>query len=322
VGRLTNPSLILVGPQAVRPDLGAALRAGELRGPVALITAGWQEREGEDQALVAELGVEAVNLTLHARSEQVFAADRELARVYRERQARLTQMHDLYRIRLDHGFEAEQAIAARRPDPELLAEEQRASVATLRHHDADHLHRLTAVQAAFEQRWHPSDRPEVARQRRELQELIEPTRTVVVAGGHVASLLYRLKLFDIAALVGDRPWVAAAAGAMVLTERIYIFHDFPPHGTGIAELLDAGLGLARNLVVLPDPRRRLRLDDRAGIGRFVQRVAPADCVALDDGARLVVERHRATRAFDRSGLPDGAVIRLFPDGSTRQGWKP
>jgi hypothetical protein len=280
---------------------------------VALITAGWQERESDDQALVANLGVEAINLTLHARSEALFAADRELDAAHKERQARLKQMQDFYRIRVSHAFEAARAISVRHAEPDLLAEEDRGSVAVLRQFDADHLERCASVHAAFEARWHPSQRPEVAPHRRELSELIERTHAVVVAGGHVASLLYRMKLFDIAGLVGARPWVAAAAGAMVLTERIYVYHDFPPHGTGVAELLDAGLGLVRNLVVLPDPRHRLKLDDRAGISRFVRRVAPADCVAIDPGARVFVEGGRAVRAFDH---------RLRADGSVQHGWTP
>ncbi len=72
---------------------------------------------------------------------------------------------------------------------------------------------------------------------------------------------------------------------MVLTEKVVLFHDHPPHGQGIAEVLDAGFGLVPGLVVLPDPRRRLRLDDRERVGRLAQRFAPAACVAMDHGRR-------------------------------------
>jgi hypothetical protein len=237
----------------------------------------------------------------------VFEADPELAAAYKDRQARLKQMHDLYRIRLDHGFEAERAISVRHVPPDLIAEEEHASVAVLREWDEDHLRRSAAVHAAFEETWRPRERPEVARHLGELRELIQPTRAVIVAGGHVASLLYRMKFFGLPALAHQKPWLAAAAGAMALTERIYIFHDFPPYGTGIAELLDAGLGLVRSLVVLPDPRHRLRVDDRAGISRFVQRVAPAACAAMDEGARIFVERGQVARAFDSRLTLDGTV---------------
>lgn len=306
-------SLVLVGPQGSQPDLGVALREAGVRGKVALITAGWQERESDDQALVAELGVGAVNLELHARSEEVFAADSELAAAHQERQARLKLMHDVYRIRLDHAFSASLAISVRHLEAGLLDEERRVSVEVLRQLDCEHLQRSLATHAAYEAHWRPTRRPAVARHRRALAKLIETTSALVVAGGHVASLLYRLKLFDLVALAGNRPWVAAAAGAMVLTERIYLFHDFPPQGTGIAEVLDAGLGLVKDLVVLPDPRRRLRIDDSDGIARFVQRVAPATCVAMDAGARVFAEAGQVTRAVGQ---------RLLPDGRLEHGWKP
>ena len=305
------PSVILVGPQAPKPDLGAALREAGLHGPVALITAGWQERESDDKALVAELGVETVNLKLHSRSENVFSRDRELSTAYKERQSRLKRMHDFYRIRLDHAFEAAHAISVRHVDAEMLAEEQQVSVEVLRQLDRDHLQRCLATHAAFEAKWRPGERPIIAKHRREIREVLASVGTVVVAGGHVASLLNRMKLFDVVGMAGGLKWVAAAAGAMVLTERIYLFHDFPPHGTGIAEALDAGFGLVRDLVVLPDPRRRIRLDDRSGIARFVQRIAPATCVAMDSGARVFVDHGHVVRA---------SCHRLGRDGVVEQGW--
>lgn len=307
------PPVLLLGPQGPRPDLGAALKEAGVTGPVALITAGWQEREGDDQWLVEGLKLPATNLRLHTRSEELFAADKELAKAHAERQTRLRAMHDVYRIRLDHAFHSTKAISVRHLDPALLAEERQVSVKLLRDLDRDHLERSQGIHAAFEAKWRPFSRPEVERHRKELAALIEPTQAIVVVGGHVASLLYRLKLFDIVSLTGKRRWVGAAAGAMVLTERIYLFHDFAPHGTGIAEVLDGGLGLVRDLVVLPDPKRRLRIDDRDGIGRFVQRVAPATCTAMDSGTRVVAEAGKVTRGYS---------LQLLPDGGAQQGWRP
>jgi hypothetical protein len=43
-----------------------------------MVTAGWQEREGEP-GTVADPGVPVVELALHRRGEQVFAADAALA---------------------------------------------------------------------------------------------------------------------------------------------------------------------------------------------------------------------------------------------------
>ncbi len=45
---------------------------------------------------------------------------------------------------------------------------------------------------------------------------------------------------------------------MVVCETVVLFHDSPPQGAGNAEVLDAGLGLARGVIALPHARRRLR----------------------------------------------------------------
>jgi hypothetical protein len=154
----------------------------------------------------------------------------------------------------------------------------------------------------------------VARHIQELRAAIEPTDAVVIAGGHVAVLLNRLQLFAIAELAGPRPIVAWSAGAMALTERVVLFHDDPPHGQAISEVLDTGLGLARDLVVLPEPRLRLHLDDAPRVGELAQRYAPATCVALDHGAQVWVDGGRAIRA--------SSAQRLDTSGRVEQGWSP
>jgi hypothetical protein len=312
VGELAAEAPVtLLGTQKPTPDVGVALRDAGVQGPVALITAGWQERESEDAELVAHLGVPATNLKLHARSEEVFGKDIDLAAAHKARQSRLRLIQDFYRIRLDHAFEAAHAISVRHVDPEILAEERTESVLGLRQLDEDHITRCRAIHTAFDAKWRPSERPVVAKHRKELRAIVEAASAVVVMGGHVVSLLNRMKLFDVVGLVHGQRWFAAAAGAMVLTDRIYLFHDFPPHGTGIAEILDSGFGLVRDLVVLPDPRHRICVEDGEGISRFVQRIAPATCVAMDPGARVFAEAGRIKRA---------SCHRLSADGVVEVGW--
>jgi len=93
-----------------------------------------------------------------------------------------------------------------------------------------------------------------------------------------------------------------------------LFHDDPPHGQAISEVLDAGLGLARDLVVLPEPRLRLDLDDAVRVGELAQRYAPALCIALDHGAQIWVDDGRAVRGVDAQ--------RLDPGGTVQAGWTP
>ena len=73
--------IVLAGPRPPLPQILVELRAKT----VAVVTAGWQERE--DEAQLAELGDghEAVALALHARAEEVFARDTELATAYTAR---------------------------------------------------------------------------------------------------------------------------------------------------------------------------------------------------------------------------------------------
>jgi len=301
-------TVALLGPQD--PEGAHAGRMlGELgvTGRVAVVTAGWQERESEDAALVAALGVPAVNLRLHARAEEVFARDEELAAAYQARQERLRHLQGFYRVRLEKTDDAARTISVRHVEPELLEQEWEVSVEQFRQLDLDHVERCRLVHASFEERWRVGQRPEVARHRREIAAAIQDSHALVIAGGHVASLLNRLTLFDVVEESAPRPIVAWSAGAMVLTERIVLFHDYPPYGTDIAQVLEGGFGLAPGIVVLPDPRRRIRLDDGVGISRFAQRMLPATCVAMDRGTQVVFQGGRVARASAARLTPYGDV---------------
>lgn len=294
------------------PDVTVALAELGVRGQVALITAGWQEREADDGPLVKALGVPVVNLRLHTRSLDVFESDPALTAAYSARQERLRHLQSFYRIRLDKTGDAALAISVRHVDPELLAEERRVSVEQFRQLDLDHLVRCRAIHTAFHDRWQLPARPAIARHRAELQDLLERAEALVIAGGHVASLLNRMELFDVISLAAGKPIVAWSAGAMVLTDRVVLFHDFPPYGSDIAQVLDAGFGVFPGLVAMPDAGRRVRLDDRDGIARFAQRMAPATCVAMDPGARLTWLDGRMTALH---------AARLTPDGDVDRSWQ-
>jgi hypothetical protein len=309
---VTAPHTIaLLGPQGTTPDVGVVVGELGIRGPVALVRAGYQERESDDAELVKALGVPAVNLTLHARGNEVFRAAVEFTAGYQARQQRLRHMQGFYRTRLDGTEDAARKISVRYVDPELLAQEEKVSVDQFRHLDGDHLERCQAVRAAFGKALEPDGVEALAKHRREVRELMATTDALVIAGGHVASLLNRLQLFGVLDHVGDKPIIAWSAGAMVLTDRIVLFHDYPPYGSDIAQVLDAGFGLAPGFVVLPDPRRRINFDARAGIQRFARRMAPATCVAMDHGARLI---------FESGQLRHASATRLTTTGDAERDW--
>ena len=299
--------VVLLGPQGPKPDIGTALAEYNIVGKVALIRAGFQERESEDAEMLASLGVPGVNLELHRRSTEVFREDTELTTAYKARQHRLRHMQTFYRVRLEKIEDAARTVSVRYVDPELLAQEEKVSVDQFRHLDADHIERCHALHAAFDAQWRPIERPLIAKHRAEIGDALAGVQALVIAGGHVASLLNRLVLFDIMGLAPNLPIFAWSAGAMVLTERIVLFHDYPPYGSDIAQVLDAGLGLAPGVVVLPDPKRRIKLDARTGIQRFARRMAPATCVAMDHGHRLEITDGQLTEATAQRLETSGSV---------------
>jgi hypothetical protein len=305
-------SVVLLGPQSTTPDIGAALAEHGVRGKVALVRAGYQERELDDAAMIASLGVPAVNLELHRRGVEVFRDDLTFTAAYQARQQRLRHMQTFYRVRLDKIEDAARTVSVRYVDPELLEQEEKVSVDQFRHLDADHVERCDALRTAFEAQWRIGERPLIARQRAELRAAMGQVQALVLAGGHVISLLNRLALFDVLGMAERIPIFAWSAGAMVLAERIVLFHDYPPYGSDIAQVLDRGFGLAPGIVVLPDPKRRVNLDARTGIQRFARRMAPLTCVAMDHGHRIDIVNGEIT---------DARAARLTTGGEVEHAWQ-
>ncbi len=310
-------TVVLLGAQRIDPSLGDAVAALDVKGKIAIVTAGWQEREPEDEELSAHLGGRTINLSLHARTDEVFRSDPELATAYRDRQQLLLQRQDFYRIRLEHALEADHVIRQRRAPAALLDEESNVSLDAIRALDEWHLERCRELHRAFEARWEPSGRRAIARHRRELTDIMGACDALAIAGGHVATLVNRLALFGIESMVGDRPVFAWSGGAMAICDRIVLFHDDPPQGPGASEVLDVGLGFASGVVVLPSPEQRLRLDRTERVASLVRRFAPARCLALPSRAHVTWQDGRALAATDvielRAGGDHGPFV---PDGAT------
>ncbi len=277
---------MLLGAQRFDPSLGAAVSELEVTGRIAIITAGWQERESEDDELSAHLDGRVVNLRLHQRGEEVFREDAELRDAHRDRQGSLRHRQDFYRIRLEHELEADRVIRQRAAPPEILEEQMQASLDAIRELDVWHLKLCARIRTEFESRWDVLNRPSIARHRRELADILAGCDAVAIAGGHVATLVNRLVLFGIADLIQNHTVFAWSAGAMAISERVVLFHDAPPQGPGASEVLDAGLGLVRGVVVFPEPERRLHLDEKDRVQRLVRRFDPAVCLALPARSRV------------------------------------
>ena len=304
--RMTRRSrtVVLLGAQRIDPSLGDAVAALDVKGKIAIVTAGWQEREPEDEELSAHLGGRTINLSLHARADEVFRSDPELASAYRERQQLFLQRQDFYRIRLEHALEADHVIRQRRAPSAVLDEEAKVSLEAIRALDEWHLERCRELHRAFEARWELAGRRAIERHRRELAEIIGVCDAIAIAGGHVATLVNRLSLFGIETMVDDRPVFAWSGGAMAICDRIVLFHDDPPQGPGASEVLDVGLGFASGVVVLPSPEQRLRLERAERVASLVRRFAPARCLALPARAHFTWREGRALAATDVIELRD------------------
>ena len=275
-------SLILFGPQRLHPILRPELDRLGLEGQVAVITAGWQEREREDEELQKHLDRPLANLCLHSRAEQVFSADPELFQAHRARQDKLQELQQLYRYRLDFALEPAREMMRRGGDPEMLDRERDSAIEAIRLLDREHLARATEIHEDFEDEWRPWLRSAVADHLEDLRDILDASSAVLIAGGHVASLLNRMRLFGVGDMIRDMPIFAWSAGAMALAERVVLFHDSPPQGAGNPEVLDAGLGLYRGLIPLPHARHRLRLEDPVRVSLFARRFSPDTCVPLDE----------------------------------------
>ena len=304
--------VILLGPQR-RPTVDAVARSLGLPGAgnqVATITAGWQEREPDDQELSTLLGARAVNLSLYRRWLDVQDRDPQYAAAERELAGTLAELQDLYLLRLDYALQAVYAVQ-RRSGPALGGEALAEAVAAVRELDAAHLRRVDNVRGEFFQRLPPHDRPVIAGHRAAVQGILGEAGALVIAGGHVGVLAAVLHLFNVAAALhqgADRsPVIAWSAGAMALTDRIVLFGDRSPQGPGHPEVYGSGLSMLRDVVLLPHARSRMLLDDTPRMAVFARRFAPARCVLLDRGTRIELE------TGDGAGWPPGVRV-IAEDG--------
>jgi peptidase E len=290
-----------MGPQRLVPIVRETLDLMQVSGTVATITAGWQEREAEDDELEQALGRPSVNLMLHARGEEVFRADPAFFEAHRAKQDRLRQLQEVYRRRLTPVMSAARLMQSLEDDAEhapaeLVTPHLHSAVDMVRLLDAEHARYVNEVDAAFDAQLRPGERPAVQQHRGEIHEVLSRCSAVAIAGGHVAILLNRLRLFGLEDELARLPVMAWSAGAMVLTRRIALFHDSPPQGRGNAEVMGDGLGLysamahVPDVIVLPHARRRLHLDDSKRISILAQRFAPAACVALDERCYIALEK--------------------------------
>jgi len=287
---------ILLGPQSPAPNLNRAIESVKADGPIVAITAGWRDSEGEIDELQEIAGHPIENLMLYQRTEQVFANEPAMYELQRERQEKLKELQRLYRIRLAPTMTAARKLMRTRAEPELLKLEQRAAITQLRALDTHHLRRIRATHLSFNQRRASLEAPQALAQRDEVHHMVKNAGLVLIAGGHVAVLLNRIRLFGLDQLLAAKPVIAWSAGAMAMSERIVLFHHAAPQGKRDAELLDAGLGIVRRRVLLPHAVTRLDWRNRRRLALFSRRFSPASCCTLDNGSLIQLDNGKIVAA--------------------------
>lgn len=315
-------TVILLGPQR-RPTVDAVARSLGLAGPVATVTAGWQEREPDDAELGRLLGGRDAALSLYRRWLDVQERDPGYAAGERRLAGVLAELTELYLLRLDYAMQAVHAVQRRSGSAAVpwagsgagcgpgagsgaasaaLAE----AVEAVRELDAAHLRRVDGARGEFYAGLAPHGRPVIAEHRAAVAAVLARASALVIAGGHVGVLAGLLHLFNVAAaLPAGVPVIAWSAGAMALADRIVLFHDRAPQGPGHPEVHGAGLSLVRGAVLLPHARSRLLLGDTGRMAVFARRFAPARCVPIEAGSRIAAGQ-------DGALPPDVPVI--GPDG--------
>ncbi|MBT8131792.1 MAG: Type 1 glutamine amidotransferase-like domain-containing protein [Gammaproteobacteria bacterium] len=299
----------LLGPQRPVINFDAPFRQIDDDTPVAVISAGAQEAEGDNRDLAGVVDPPLTDLQLYQRAEQVLLAHPELQQIYRERQDQLQELQRFYRVRLKPLMSAARQLLAAEGDPAILRLEQRHAISQQRTLDRHHLQRISSIHSEFDSRIEHLHLPELADHARDIQDILSRCNTVAIFGGNIAILLNRMRLFGLAQLLKDKSIVACSAGAMVLSERVVLYHDKTPEGSRDAEVFDKGLGLVKGLVLLPSASNRLRLKDQVRLALFSRRFAPARCLTLDSGAQIHYENGEVLSALNVQRLSRNGKLR-------------
>jgi len=291
---------IMLGPQSPHANLKHAIDSLSVKGPIVSITAGWRDSEAETEELQSSVGSPVEDLNLYHLAEEIFSREPQLHALQRERQDKLLELQRLYRIRLTPAMMAARKLMREKGESDLLRLEQRAAISQVRALDRHHLQRIAAIHQDFDRRRATLLIPGADNLRQTLQQKMADSELVLIAGGHVAVLINRIRLFRLVDVLLQKTIVAWSAGAMVLGERIVLFHDDAPQGKRDAEVLDAGLGIVKNIIPLPQAESRLDWSSRNRMALFSRRFTPAKCCTLDSGSMIRLENDRMTAANQSS----------------------
>jgi hypothetical protein len=314
---------VLLGPQRFMTTAGSTLRTLVPEGPVATVTAGWEEREEEDEELDTVLGHRSRNLRLYHRMFDVLGKDERFASAALSFRDRHDELLSFYRLRLESAMGGVYAVQ-RRTSAHGTAEAALAdAIEAVRRLDDWYSGQLKDLYREIDAQAPAAESDVVAWHRGELAGMLGECAALVLTGGHVGTLLRTLRMFALP-MPDELPVVAWSAGAMALTSKVVLFHDYAPRGSHEAEVFDRGLGRVPGVIALPHARRRLRLEDRARSSVLARRFRDHRLLLLDDGTSAVFTTGEASAAEGADGaaaayapLPHGVRV-LRQDGVVEQ----
>lgn len=302
---------VLLGPQRPVVNLAAGFdRAGLGEKSVAVISAAWQEAEGDIDDIRKWLPYSLSDLRLYGRAEELFATDKTLLQAYRSRQDQLIEQQRLYRLRLRQLTIAAREILRVKGNASAIAEERRHAISQLRALDRHHLRQVRKIHARYDESIDAQNNDHLGQHSAAIREELEQSDTVLITGGNVVVLINRLQLFGLGHMLRRKHIVGWSAGAMVLCDRVVLFHDRMPQGRREPEVMCEGLGLVPGTVLLPDAKGRLRTREPVRSSLFSRRFAPATCLTLDNESLLLMQ--------DGQVLQSDRVRHISRDGKYQQ----
>ncbi len=300
---------VLLGPVGDGAAVAREMERLGVDGPVALVTAGWEEAERNDAELDRALGGGTRNLGLFGRRLDILEGDGVYAEEVRRVRGALAELREVYLVQLRHALRGVDAVRQHHAGARRLSGVQLdEAIETVRGLDDRHARRRDAVLQEFYAAFPPHERPAIAAHRRQVAAILDGCAALAIAGGHVGVLTDCLHVCNIGAVAGGRPVVAWSSGAMAVAERVMVVDDDDISALP-DEVLGDGIGLVRGVVPLPAARSRLRSDDRNHLAVLARRLAPRVTVLLDEGDRV---------SFSDAGVADLREARVIGlDGAVR-----
>ena len=171
------------------------MRSLQVDGPVATVTAGWQEREGEDAELDEVLGGRSHNLGLFGRLTDVLDTDARFASAALAHRDAMDELAGIYSLRLQRTLDSVYAVQRRTVRDDIAEPLSRTGCERSGRVDAWHLETVDQLHGELEMASPVAESEPVQRHRAEVAEVLGSAGALAIAGGHVGVLLRSLKLF-------------------------------------------------------------------------------------------------------------------------------